>query len=667
MRGTILRGQHKAGEASAALDRAQAALDGIRGGRVASVARLRAQVMTARADLAEDAGQIAAAQHLLEQARATIALEYPASFTYDAASARLAAFEARHGRTDQALALYREVVTAMGAQGGASGGFATLLDPYFALLVTHLPGQPALGEDLFVATQVLLRPGVADTQATLARELSGGSGEAGRLFRESLNQARSANVLRLELGRLLALPNPTAEDRAGIAGDRAQLATVATEQSATQARLAAFPVYRAIATQSLTLADLRAVLHPGDAYWKLTAVGPSLYALLVTPDAVRAWKVPFGPAELARRVDAIRATIALIRDGQTVTQPFDAAAARALYVALAGPAAADLPRAQHLIFEPDGAMQRLPVTLLIDEQAGVDRYLARAGARGGDAYDLTGVDWLGRHAMVSTALSARAFRDLRTTPASQARETYLGFGQNAPVSPFLQLTGYTPSKSVIDCRWPLASWSHPVAATELVAASRLVGPAQSQVLTGPAFTDSDVIDRSDLAQYRIVHFATHGLVVAPRAECPAQPALLTSFGGKGSDGLLSFSEIYRLHFDADFVILSACDTAGSADVAATRAAGVATGGGSALDGLVRAFIGAGSRAVLASHWPAPDSFGATEHLIEGLFTAPVGTPAAAALRASQTRLMDDPATSHPYYWAGFALIGDGERPVLRAR
>ncbi len=667
LRGSILRRQGTPAAASAALDQAAATLDGIREGRVASVARLRAQVMTERAALAENAGRVAAAERLLRDARATVAEEYPDSIAFDAASARLAGFLSRHGKVDEAIALYRDVVTSLGAAGGASGGFADLLEPYFRLLVQRLPARSPLGDDLFAAAQVLLRPGVADTQATLARELSGGGGEASRLFRQSLNETRRVNVLQLELARLEALAAPTAADREGIAADRAQLAQLQGEQVATQAQLARFPAYRAIATQPLSLADLRTVLRPDESYWKLSVVGPSIYALLVTPGTMRAWKVPLTPDELGGRVDAIRASVALAQGDATVTRPFDAMAARALYVALAGPAAADLPRAGHLIIEPDGAMLRLPVTLLIAEQAGVDRYRARAAAPGGDPYDLTGIAWLGRDDDVSVALSARAFRDLRRTPASQAPRTYLGFGQNAPVPPFLQLTSYMPPATLVDCRWPLGSWSHPVAATELFTAQRVVGAGNGQVLTEAKFTDTDIIGRDDLAKYRIVHFATHGLLVAPRSECPAQPALLTSFGGAGSDGLLSFAEIYRLHLDADLVILSACDTAGSADVAATRAAGVDTGGGSALDGLVRAFIGAGARSVLASHWPAPDSFGATEQLVAGLFTAPRGTPAATALRLSQRRLMDAPATSHPYYWAGFALIGDGRQPVLQPR
>src|SRR3546814_10791195 len=76
---------------------------------------------------------------------------------------------------------------------------------------------------------------------------------------------------------------------------------------------------------------------------------------------------------------------------------------------------------------------------------------------------------------------------------------------------------------------------------------------------------------------------------------------MTSFGEGESDGLLTFREIYDLRIDADLVILSACDTAGKATVATTREAGVTTGGDYALDGLVRAFVGAGGRSRSEEH------------------------------------------------------------------
>jgi len=188
-----------------------------------------------------------------------------------------------------------------------------------------------------------------------------------------------------------------------------------------------------------------------------------------------------------------------------------------------------------------------------------------------------------------------------------------------------------------------------------------------QIVTRDAFTDTSLEARNDLDDYRIIHFATHGVVTSRAPKCPSQPALLTSFGGSGSDGLLTFREIFDLRLDADLVILSACDTAGKASAAATQQAGLTVGGDVALDGLVRAFVGAGGRLVIASHWPVSDDFSATQRLMTGLFSAAPGTATVTALRLSQRQLMDDANTSHPFYWSAFASVGDGEVPVIRAK
>jgi CHAT domain-containing protein len=154
-------------------------------------------------------------------------------------------------------------------------------------------------------------------------------------------------------------------------------------------------------------------------------------------------------------------------------------------------------------------------------------------------------------------------------------------------------------------------------------------------------------------------------VSAPAPECPARPALVTSFGGGKSDGLLTFREVFDLQLDADLVLLSACDTAGEATVSATREAGLATGGNFALDGLVRAFVAAGARTVVATYWPIPDDYDATKTLINGLLGAESGLALGDALRTAQTGLMDRAETSHPFYWSAFGVIGDGAKSLSR--
>jgi len=278
------------------------------------------------------------------------------------------------------------------------------------------------------------------------------------------------------------------------------------------------------------------------------------------------------------------------------------------------------------------------------------------------------MSWFGRDRDISTAVSPRSFAQLRAAPPSAGRKEYLGFGENTP--PAASAAAMIPATADRDCILPMSSWANPISARELQVASSILAsydPNGVQIVTKDNFTDTGLEARSDLSDYRIIHFATHGVVTSRAAKCAAQPALLTSFGGTGSDGLLTFREIFDLHLDADLVILSACDTAGKASAAATQQAGLATGGDVALDGLVRAFVGAGGRLVIASHWPVPDDFNATQRLITGLFSAPPGTPTVTALRLSQRQLMDDPNTSHPFYWSAFAAVGDGEMPVIRAK
>lgn len=660
---TILRLQGKPGEARALLDRALAHASAVRGGRVTSITRLRAQIMAEAALTHEGQGDMAAAEDLLRRALDLLRTAYPDTTAMNGGRARLAAFLARHGKSDEALALYREIVSSTAANRISNTGLSNQLAPYFELLASQMPARPALVEDLFLASQTLVRPGVADTQAVLARELRDGGGESAQLFRQAISLSRDVERTRIELARLNGLEQRDATVAGLIVAREADLKTLGEQQALTLARLSEFPQYRVLSTEAMTLADLRGALREGEAYYKMAVAGNGIYAIYADAQGATGWKLPLSPGELADKVRALRATISVVENGQNMTYPFDVRLARELYLALLGPVATRLAPVGHLVFEPDGAMLQLPPNLLIADQAGVDRYLARVADPKADEFDFRGIEWLGRSHAVSTSVSARAFRDVRRTPPSRAARQYIGFGQNAPAPAGV----IAASASPVDCTWPLSEWNKPIAATELRQAASLIGASGSQVIVGDAFTDTAVRGRADLADYRILHFATHGFVTAPRPECPARPALLTSFGGGDSDGLLSFREIYDLKLDADVVILSACDTAGEASRAATREAGVTTGGGSALDGLVRAFIGAGGRTVIASHWPAPDDFGATQRLVAGLFHQDAGQPLAFALRDAERALMDDAATSHPYYWSDFAIIGDGAQPLIASR
>ncbi len=665
--GTVERLRGNPGAAKSAQLKGLTDAIAVREGRVTSIIRLRSQMLGELALAEEALGDNAAADARFQESINALAVEYPETNALASAQARYAAFLTRHGQDDKALGIYQGVVTALAGSQRSTTGMANMMAPYYRLLAARAATDPKAASDFFAASQLQVRPGVADTQAVLARELSSGSSDGARLFRQATTLNRDIERARIEDARLGQMP-ATPEINALRADLKTQLDNLSFQQAETIAKLSAFPQYRVVAPGKLDLAELQQVLRPDEAYLKMLVVGDAVYAMLIGPDSALLWKSDIGAQGLENAVDTIRSTISIVENGKRVTYPFDAATARKLYTRLFAPAADRLPSIPHLIFEPDGAMLRLPINLLITSDQGLAEYEQRVADPNADAFDMRGIAWLGRTTRPSTAVSALAFRNARQAPPSSAAREYFGLGENLPVKggilPSTGTRGGIAGGVDDSCQWDVTQWSRPISADELVTATRTMNRDAATLLTGGAFTDTAVKNRGDLGDYRIIHFATHGLVTAPRPSCPARPALVTSFGDQDSDGLLTFQEIFDLRINADLVILSACDTAGAATVAATREAGVASGGGNALDGLVRSFIGAGGRSVIASHWPAPDDFDATKRLIGGLFAAPQGESVADALWATQTKLMDDRQTSHPYYWAGFAIIGDGGQALL---
>jgi len=663
LRGVVYRIKKDYPKARATFGEAVSAMGSVREGKLNATGWLRSNIQTEIALMAETEGRIDEAERLYADSLQLVEIEHPNTAVALGAKARFAGFLSRNRQGDRAMKMYGEVIASAEQLPGSMTSIRSLLRPYFRLLGERAATDPAAITQMFSASQVMLRPGIAQTQALLARELSGGDDEAATLFRQSVTLTREIARTTGEIARMTANPSP--DDKQAIATARARLTRFERDQTGLQAQLAKFPRYRVLAPQTMSVGELQKALRPGDGYFKVTLVSQDVYAMFVNRDMAKAWRVDISTKQLEDMVAAIRDSVVKIENGQVATYPFDVVLARRLYTTLMGPVDAELRKTTNFIYEPDGPLLQLPANLLPTEQNGVDAYLKRIKAPNADEFDFRGISWLGRDRDVSTVVSPRSFADGRDVAGSKAAKGYLGLGENS--RPALNPLFVPPPAMADSCAWPLGNWNNPISSSELILASSIIGQDRSTLITGSQFSDSTIEGLGDLANYRIIHFATHGLVTAPRPECPARPALLTSFGGGTSDGLLSFKEIFDLKLDADVVVLSACDTAGMATVGATREAGITTGGNFALDGLVRAFVGAGARTVIASHWPVPDDFNATKRLITGLFTATPGTPMATAMRNAQLGLMDDPNTSHPYYWSAFAIVGDGERPLLPAQ
>jgi len=156
----------------------------------------------------------------------------------------------------------------------------------------------------------------------------------------------------------------------------------------------------------------------------------------------------------------------------------------------------------------------------------------------------------------------------------------------------------------------------------------------------------EIVLGSQLANYRIIHFATHGLINSERPELSGIVLSLFDNEGHPQNGFLRLHDIYNLHLPADLVVLSACSTGLGKDVR-----------GEGLIGLTRGFMYAGASGVIASLWKVDDD--ATAELMKQFYEAlfQKGMAPAAALRYAQLTLSQNKRWQSPYYWAGFVIQG----------
>jgi CHAT domain-containing protein/tetratricopeptide (TPR) repeat protein len=358
-------------------------------------------------------------------------------------------------------------------------------------------------------------------------------------------------------------------------------------------------------------------------------------------------------------------------DGQPLD--FDIARAHRLYRALFGDVE-DLIKGKSLLLVPSGPLTQLPFQVLVTVPPAKDDYRAAAWlARDHALTVLPAVSSLKALRQVSRPSAAakpmigfgnplldgpdpryvglaQLSRDKQRCPADAWERTAGLFGANSGVA-LAEMRGARIDVAEIRQQAPL-----PETADELCAVARDIGADVDDLRLGARATEREVKALSAngrLAQYRILHFATHG-VMAGELTGSGEPGLLLTPPADASaedDGYLSASEIAALKLDAEWVILSACNTAAAAAPNAE-----------ALSGLARAFIYAQTRALLVSHW-AVDS-DATVKLITSAMreiARDKTVSRAEAVRRAMLDLIDKGETgeAHPAYWAPFIVVGEG--------
>lgn len=493
---------------------------------------------------------------------------------------------------------------------------------------------PRGGETARAITNMAARLDVADPAVRAAARAFQ---EAGR-ERDRIRQALAVETVR-EPGKREA-----AHEEAMKRDLRAAEEQVASLERRLQAEL---PRYAQLtAERPVPVAELAPLLRPGEALALFLSTTEATYVFLVRDGEARVHRAAVTSAELTRLVRAIRASLE-VADGKL--KPFDSAAAARLHDQLLAPLADRLRGTSHLIAVPGGPLLSLPLGLLV----------TRAAA---DAADYARTAWLARDVAISVIPSVSSLRSLRQVAGrSAASHPFVGFGDPA-------FAGTPAATRGLGALAELCRQGEPVdtalvrelprlreTARELEQIAAALGADRASVITGAGASES-AVRTANLADYRVVAFATHGLLPG-ELRCKSEPALALTPPATASaadDGLLDASEVAQLKLDADWVLLSACNTA-SPDGRL---------GGESLSGLARAFFYAGARSVLASHWAVASR--ATVALTTGAFDAlarDASLGRAEALRRSALKLAGEKDTGHPFFWAPFVLVGDGGAPA----
>lgn len=509
-------------------------------------------------------------------------------------------------------------------------------------------------ERYFRALQAAVNPAVARQFVKLQSVVSADPALAAKV--------QDRQDLETEINRLrYQIASTSTQDTEQIAKLEKTRADLENRSLVLQSELSADRSYVQVDDAPAAIAEIQSVLQPNEGYFKLAKVGGYVFGIVIDQSGAQIFRVTRPAVEIEPVVAAVRKSIT---GGEDTVPVFSVSGANALYQLLTGPASKRIASYASLVVDASGVLDSLPFGVLVTEESSSTAF---ARSRRADPYDYRAIQFLARKTDVSTALSPRSLLVSRKLPESRAPLPFIGFAQHQPVTLTAEVGGQMISigqgceteKSTIAA---LGRTLEPINARELTEVKAALGVGSAEEVTGAAFTDTAITRRTDLDQFQVLHFATHGLTEGQWGCGKAPPALVTSLDDSGADGILSIDEVARLRLDANLVVLSACDTASGLSKQAARTTGQETVGAS-LDGLVRAFLAARAHAVLSTYWPVSDA-GETEALVTDFYRNARTLPIGRALQKAQASLMAGRDSSHPLFWGAFVLVGDGQKALL---
>lgn len=529
-------------------------------------------------------------------------------------------------------------------------------------------GSIDLVAEAFEAAQLSQATAAAKALSQMAARFAANTDRLGQLIRQRQDAANEWLETDAELvgalGRSLADRDKANEERL-----RKKLQEITRTLDRLDRELfSSFPEFSELSSpRPLSLADSQRLLGQGEAMLSYLVTDRDTYVWVIRPDSVELKKIDgLGDEELAAAVSRIRDSIIPSAISEPADLPIvDLPAAYALYQEVVSPIESMLSDVTDLLIVPDKSLRSLPFEVLV-----------RRAPQGTieSLEDYRSVSWFFKDFAITTLPSVSSLRALRQfAKVSSAKNPFTGFGNPALGGTTDARRGTNPTNFF---RGKLANTtavrnlpSLPETESELLSMARALGAPTSSVYVLNAATESK-LKSLDLSESRVVAFATHGLV-AGELNGNAEPALVLTPPEEASlldDGLLTASEVAQLRFDASYVILSACNTA--SDDGSPGAEG--------LSGLAKAFLYAGSRALLVSHWPVETTSART--LTTNLFELHADNPKltrAEALRRVKLDLLNGPgyvdeqgrivfSYAHPFFWAPFTLVGDSRALSLQS-
>ena len=498
--------------------------------------------------------------------------------------------------------------------------------------------------DAYKALQFTLTSSAAKAVNKLAARHAAGTSKISKLVRrlQDLKNAHSETdkALIAEISKSRGQRSNIREGKL-----RQKLAKIAAERRSIDALLEAeFPEYVALVNpRPLTLEETQKLLTSDEAVVAFHIGEERSFAFIVTKTEGYWIEIPAKKKEVQDFVERLRQPMV-----ETDVSTFDVDAAYGLYNTIMAPIAKKLVGKAKISVVLHGALTSIPLGMLITSAP--------------ETRSLKDQNWLIRTHAITVIPSIYALRTMRAVSSRHAAPKKMiafadpEFGNRGKPTASRSLASFYRG-SKLDTKSLCRSLAQlPGTRSEVTRIAKSLRISGEDIRLGTEATET-AVKRSNLEQYQIVYFATHGLVAGQLqdfAKFKAEPSLVLTCPRaptRFDNGLLEASEIAQLSLNADWAVLSACNTAAAKNENAE-----------ALSGLARAFLYAGARSLVVSHWEVSDE--ATVNLMSAVFEIADQNPRLThgqAMQKAMLKMLDKATTNteaHPFFWAPFIVVGE---------